>query len=121
MGNKSKNKSRKIPISQENRKVVQRAVKQEFKKELEFAKRVAIEQAVNACTAAFLMTISDEFEFGNKRLTRILEGVNKNFECILAGYVTIEDIMNWCKEKGLPFEQIFKAEALQNGQQEENN
>lgn len=57
-------------------------------------------------SAAFLISLHDEFEFGNKRIARLLERVKNQFECIEAGTVTMDDIVDWCKQYGVKLEDL---------------
>lgn len=61
----------------------------------------AISKTIRAYTAAWVISLHDEFNFGHKRLQRILDKVQNQFECVTAETVTIEDLVNWCEEYGI--------------------
>lgn len=39
-----------------------------------------------------LMTARDKFGFGKERLTRLADGIINNYECILSGHVTLQEM-----------------------------
>lgn len=48
---------------------------------------------ISACmNAAYLITLHDLYGFGGKRLTKILDKVNMQFEALHSKYVTVEEI-----------------------------
>jgi hypothetical protein len=65
-------------------------------------------------TAAFIISLNDEFGFGKDRIYRLLSKVNTQFECITHGDVTIEDIKLWCIEKGIDY-RLITGEDAENG------
>ena len=69
--------------------------------DLRKAQHDAMNYAVKGLTAAFVISLHDEFEFGPKRLQRLLDKANLQFECIDAGTVTVEDLIEWCKDYGV--------------------
>lgn len=80
----------------------------ELEKEKKFIMNESFKRAVRDLTAAFMLSASDEFGFGEKRLARLLGKVAKTFACINEGTVTIEDIKQWCKEKGFDYDALFE-------------
>lgn len=39
-----------------------------------------------------MMTARDKFGFGKERLTRLADGIINNYECILSGHVTLQEM-----------------------------
>jgi FAD synthase len=82
--------------------------------EVEKIKREALRMAVGDLTAAFVMSLHDEFDwFSNKqhgkaRIEKLLTRVSKNFECINQGLITVEDIKAWCEEVGIDYYSVFQ-------------
>lgn len=76
--------------------------------DLDKVRQEAIKLAVHDLTAAFIISMHDEFGWGKTRIHRLLGRVNNQFECILANTVTIDDIKQWCQENGLDYEAVFK-------------
>lgn len=77
--------------------------------EIQEEKKRILKRAVHDLTAAFILSLADEFGFGKKRIERLLYRVNRQFECINEGYVTINDIKKMCQEIGLDYEVIFNG------------
>lgn len=86
---------------------VKALVHKEIQKDLDRIRHEAIKRAVHDLTAAFIISIHDEFGWGKTRIHRLLGRVNNQFECILANTVTIDDIKQWCLEHGFNYEEIF--------------
>jgi polysaccharide pyruvyl transferase WcaK-like protein len=85
-----------------------KVIKHEISQDIEQVKKEAFKQAVHDVTAAFVISLHDGFDFDKHKLTRLLDKVNNQFECILRGDVTIDDIKCWCKDGGLDLEVVFK-------------
>lgn len=83
-------------------------INNKIEKDLEAIKQEALKQAVHDLTAAFIITLKDEYGFGKKRMVTLLTRVNRQFECINDGEVTIEDIKEVCRESGLDYEAVLK-------------
>ena len=55
---------------------------------------------LSACmNAAYLITLHDVYGFGGKRLTKILDKVNMQFEALHSKYVTVEEIFKIVEEE----------------------
>lgn len=91
----------KAPVYCINQKQLSNLVRDEVNSRLEEIKNEAINKTIQAYTAAWVISLHDEFQFGHKRLQRILKKVENQFECITAETVTVEDLVNWCKEYGV--------------------
>lgn len=91
----------KAPTYNVNQKQLSDLVHNKVEDRLEEIRSEAISKTVQAYTAAWIISLYDEFNFGHKRLQRVLNKVENQFECVTAGTVTIEDLVNWCKEYGI--------------------
>lgn len=91
----------KAPTYNVNQKQLSDLVHNKVEDRLEEIRSEAISKAVQAYTAAWIISLYDEFNFGHKRLQRVLNKVENQFECVTAGAITIEDLVNWCKEYGI--------------------
>ncbi len=91
----------KAPTYNINKKQLSNLVRDEVSSRLEEIRNEAISKTVQAYTAAWVISLHDEFQFGHKRLQRILNKVENQFESVMAGTVTVEDLVNWCKEYGI--------------------
>lgn len=76
-------------------------VDKEVQERLEEVKHLAINETIKGLTAAFIISLSDEFGFGIKRMSRLLDKVQNQFECIEAGTVELEDLIEWVLEFGI--------------------
>ena len=63
------------------------------------AKHALLEQASTSVIAAFVMSLHDEFKFGNVRLIRLLEKVNNQLDCVNAGTVELDDMIDMCENE----------------------
>lgn len=59
----------------------------------------AQESTVISTTALFLAALWDEYGFGMKRCSRVLERVSKLSSDIESGDISIEDLIEWCNEE----------------------
>lgn len=91
----------KAPTYNINQKQLSDLVRNEVESRLEEIRNEAISKTVQAYTAAWVISLHDEFNFGHKRLQRILNKVENQFECVTAETVTVEDLVDWCKEYGI--------------------
>ena len=66
---------------------------------LKEVKRQLLPVLVSCMSAAFLIVLHDEYGFGGKRLSKILERVNLQFDAIYDEDVTIDDIIGLVKEE----------------------
>jgi hypothetical protein len=58
-----------------------------------------INHATKALLACFVMTMHDKWGWGHKRLTRLLDQVNDQFDSVLKEYVSLDDIIQEVKDK----------------------
>ncbi|MCX7924159.1 MAG: hypothetical protein N3B21_19445 [Clostridia bacterium] len=86
---------------------IESLVKRRFDKEISEAKRIGINIAVRDLTAAFILSLYDEFGFGKERIYRLLRKVTNNLECINEGHLTLDDIRSWCEDKGIDYKLII--------------
>ena len=91
----------KAPTYNINQKQLSNLVHDEVKDRLEELRNEAISKTIRAYTAAWVISLHDEFNFGHKRLQRVLDKVQNQFECVTAETVTVEDLVDWCKEYGI--------------------
>lgn len=91
----------KAPTYNINQKQLSNLIRDEVNSRLEEIRNEAIIETAQAYTAAWIISLHDEFQFGHKRLQRILKRVDNQFECVIAETVTVEDLVNWCKEYGI--------------------
>lgn len=94
----------KAPTYNINQKQLSNLVHDKVEDRLEEIRSEAINKTVQAYTVAWVISLHDEFNFGNKRLQRVLDKVQNQFECVTAETVTVEDLANWCKEYGIEME-----------------
>lgn len=69
-----------------------------MKESLAAVRQDAIKFASDCMIASFVISLHDEFGFGPKRMKRLLEKVNLQFDCVEAGTVSLEDLAEWCNE-----------------------
>lgn len=55
-------------------------------------KKITTPRIITSVYAAFLISLHDEFDWGAKRLSRLLEKVDKQYTLINEDYCSIEDI-----------------------------
>jgi hypothetical protein len=53
---------------------------------------------------AMALALNNEFDFGSTRIQRVIDRTKLQFECIHAGTITADDLMAFCKEKGIKIE-----------------
>lgn len=93
--------STKAPTYNINQAQLKATVDREIQERLEEVKHLAINETIKSLTAAFIISLSDEFGFGIKRMSRLLDKVQNQFECIEAGTVELEDLVEWVLEFGI--------------------
>lgn len=91
----------KAPTYNVNQKQLSNLIRDGVNDRLEEIRNETISKTVQAYTAAWVISLHDEFNFGHKRLQRVLDKVQNQFECVTAETVTVEDLVNWCKEYGI--------------------
>ena len=91
----------KAPTYNINQKQLSNLVHDKVEDRLEEIRSEAINKTVKAYTAAWVISLHDEFNFGHKRLQKTLDKVQNQFECVTAETVTVEDLGDWCKEYGI--------------------
>ena len=91
----------KAPTYNVNQKQLSNLIRDGVNDRLEEIRNETISKTVQAYTAAWVISLHDEFNFGHKRLQRVLSKVENQFECVTAETVTVEDLVNWCKEYGI--------------------
>lgn len=57
--------------------------------------------ALLGLTSAFVISLHDECGFGKKRITQVLNRVNKQYEQMRDGYITMEDLVKWVEDYGV--------------------
>jgi hypothetical protein len=67
-----------------------------------------VEVIVPRTFATFALSLHDEFGFGAERINRLLEKVNNQFECIDAGTVSLDDMLQECEKIGIKFMREWK-------------
>lgn len=72
-----------------------------MKEELVAIRKEVLQYATTRTIAAFVVALHDVEGFGHKRLKRVLEKVNTEFECVDAGMVTLDDLLSMCTEYGI--------------------
>lgn len=50
-------------------------------------------------TAAWIVSIHDTYNYKHKRISKVMSKAMNLFECIDVGTVTLEDLVEWCKEE----------------------
>ena len=79
-------------------------------REREQIEDLAIQKAYLTLNAMYALVLNSEHGFGKKRINRIIEKVKQQFLCIRGKYVSANDVSEWCKEKGIQFNNIFADE-----------
>lgn len=92
---------KKAPTYNINQKQLSNLIHDEVNNRLKEIRNEAINKTIQAYTAAWVISLHDEFQFGHKRLQKILNKVENQFECVTAKTVTVEDLVNWCNEYGI--------------------
>jgi hypothetical protein len=73
-------------------------------------KRQTQSQVIKTFSYAVTMALNNEFGFGKERMARFFERTNVQFECILAETITINEIYDWCQERGIDIENWLAAD-----------
>lgn len=96
-----KKEAAKAPTYNVNQKQLSNLIHDGVNDRLKEIRNETINKTIQAYTAAWVISLHDEFNFGHKRLQRVLNKVENQFECVTAETITIEDLVNWCKEYGI--------------------
>lgn len=91
----------KLPTYNVNQSQIKDLVTKELEQQMEEVEQLAISMTTAGVTAAFIIALHDEFGFGIKRLEKILDNINSQFEAIEGGYITVEDMLEWCYDYGI--------------------
>ena len=78
-----------MTLNQAHKKSFKRQVVSEGIKTVE---RKIVPRITAGMNAAWIISLKDEFGFGEKRLNRILEKVNLQFEALYEKYATVEEL-----------------------------
>lgn len=69
--------------------------------ELMSVRQETLNYATSRCLAAFIVSLHDEFDFGRKRLEKLLSRVTETFDCIEAKTVSLDDLVALCDSFGI--------------------
>ena len=94
---KKKKKEKKVPTYVVTYEEIQNYIKQGYEK----GRKDSVQMATDFALAAPLLALRDGFGFGSVRLDRFVKDVEKIYEGINEGYLTIQDILNTLDEVGL--------------------
>lgn len=73
-----------------------------FNKWEENIRMEAANRALNLTASAFMISLSDKYDFNTENLNKLLEYAFTHMECAWQGYVTYEELMTLCEELGVP-------------------
>jgi hypothetical protein len=76
----------------------------EYKKKIAQSRHEATKEAIKVMTAIMAISLNNEFDFGTKRIQKLIDRMSNQFACILDGTVSVEDILDWCKENNIKVE-----------------
>lgn len=91
----------KSPTYNVNQSQVKTLVAKELEQQIEEVEQLAISMTTAGVTAAFIIALHDEYGFGIKRIEKILDNINLQFEAIEDNYITVEDMIQWCYDYGI--------------------
>ena len=77
---------------------------------VEKIRNVVTRDTLNTLTASFIMGMFDKYNFGTRKVKNVLKKVNEIFLDIEKGYLTTNDIMEWCDDWGFDYKSIFGKE-----------
>lgn len=63
-----------------------------------------------AILAILCISLKDEFGFGNKRLSNLINKFNANLKCVQAGTVSIDDFILWYRKEIKPNLMVIEDE-----------
>lgn len=105
--NKLAKPKHKPPQKQELRLMSKKLIESMIEDHITKAKQESVEITTRSLSAAFIISLADEFQFGPTRLQRLIDRVVDQYDCMLDGTVTTSDIEDWCKTKGYDYERLF--------------
>jgi hypothetical protein len=84
-----------------NNDQVMTIAKQAISQEIHEAKLEGMRVAVDMMSAALSLALNAEFGFGVKRIEKALRHIDRNFQCINEGEITLENLQDMCREIGV--------------------
>ena len=64
-------------------------------------KKETIKQTLRLFIGVLALSLNNEFAFGQTRINRLVERMNRELECINAGTLSKDDVENWCRENNI--------------------
>lgn len=78
-------------------------LKKHIMSELDAIKKDAMKSAIEGLMSVTLISLSDEFGFGSKRLNRFIDKLNSQYDSVERGDVTLDDFNAWAIENGINY------------------
>lgn len=76
-----------------------KSVQEDIKKYTDNVKEIAVKKAVESFAVASFIVLHDKFGFGESRLKKFNSEITNLFDCIVDGYVTLEELKTEVREK----------------------
>lgn len=90
-------------------------LKQDMRKDMLRIVNLGVEQAINHYLKTLLLTLHDDFGFGQKRLEKVLDGMQNRAKDVRNGLISTEDIENVLeKEANLNLTDYYARQVVKN-------
>lgn len=103
-------KVKKLPTFNVDQAQLQNLIDKGVEERVKQVRDTTLSMAITSISSAFTISLHDEYGFGPQRLQNLISKVQLQFECIEAGTVTLEEMLQWCLEYGVDIKEWGKSD-----------